>query len=380
MKKNMYMRAFLCATSLFCLSMGVPNVKTPATVAVSAAVENNTATTVPTEVPGSTPGSTSSSVPTAVPTSVPTASANPIESSEPTATPSGKVEKPKKKLKKVKKIKARRYSTHQVKISWKKTKKAKYYRVYYSRKKNGKYRVAGVTKKGHYLVGKLKNHKKYYFYVQACKKKKPTETDSLPSKKTSMRMKTYVRKTIFAGDSICEGVSWWTLPCLHIGGKKKVVAYKGLNTVTYHTKRIFGGKTGLQKVISEKPYRVYMMLGINEIHFRRWRDMIREYQGLVRAIKQASPQTDIVLCSVSPVTRGERARHKGFWQIPVFNRNLKKMAKRNNVKYTNYTAFLKDSQGYLKSCYATADGYHWKLPAYRKFAKIMQKYDLSLDR
>lgn len=285
-----------------------------------------------------------------------------------------------KQLGKVQGVKATRYSTHEIKISWKKQKKAKFYRVYYSWKKNGKYRLAGITKKQHYLVRKLKNHKEYYFYVKACKKRKATIADSSPSRKISIRTKTYQRKTIFAGDSICQGIAGWTIPSLHIGGRKKVVAYKGLNTVTFHTKRIFGGRTGLQKLIAEKPYRVYMMLGINEIHYRRWREMIREYEAMVRAIKSSSPKTDIVLCSVSPVTARERAHRKGFHQIPIFNRHLKKMAKRNGVKYLNYTAFLKDSRGYLKSGYAQRDGYHWKPPAYRRFAKVIQKYDLSQDR
>lgn len=285
-----------------------------------------------------------------------------------------------KKLKKVQGVTVTRYSTHEVKISWKKQKTAKFYKVYYSPNKNGKYRCVGTTKEQHFLVRKLKNHKKYFFYVRACQKRKITERDSVPSKTVSIQTRTYSRKTIFAGDSICQGIAGWTIPSLHIGGQKKVVAYKGLNTVTYHTKRIFGGKTGLQKLIEEKPYRIYMMLGINEIHFRRESEMIQEYEGMVHAIKQASPGTDIVLCGVSPVTAGECVKRDGFLQIPTFNRHLQKMAKRNGVKYLDYTDFLKDSKGYLKGNYAQADGYHWKPAAYQQFAKIIQKYDLSQDR
>lgn len=299
---------------------------------------------------------------------------DPVATTEPTSTPSVK------RLGKVQGVAVARYSTHEVKISWKKQKKAKFYKVYCSRKKNGKYRCVGTTKKQHYLVRKLKNHKKYYFYVRACHKRKATDTDSLPSKKISIKTRTYSRKTIFAGDSICQGIAGWTIPGLHIGGQKKVVAYKGLNTVTYHTKRIFGGKTGLQKLIAEHPYRVYMMLGINEIHFRRESEMIREYEGMVRAIKQASPNTDIVLCAISPVTLGERSKRPGFHQIPAFNRHLKRMAEKNGVKYLDYTSFLKDSRGYLKGNYAQRDGYHWRPPAYQQFAKIIQKYDISQDR
>ena len=313
----------------------------------------------------------------------PTKTAEPTETPESTETPEPE-ETPKPQipsLKKVSGVKLVRYSSNAVKVTWKKHKKAKYYRVYYSKKKAGKYQLAGVTKEQHFLVTKLKNKKTYYFYVQACQKKKASLSDSAPSKKAHMTMKTYKRKIIFAGDSICQGVGYGqAFPAMHSSAEKKTVAYKGLNTITFHTKRIFNGKTGLQKLISEKPYRAYMMLGMNEVHYRPANQMILEYRDLIQSIQQASPETDIVLCAVSPVTRAERGRNPGMKQIPVFNKQLKKLAKQLGVRYLDYTAFLKDSEGYLKTEYATGDGYHWKSPAYTKFGTIVGEYDKSLDR
>lgn len=303
-------------------------------------------------------------------------SPSPVSETEP---PSPTPDQP--RLKKVSRVRLVRYSTHEVKVTWKRYKKAKYYRVYYSKKRDGKFRLAGVTKKDHLLVKKLKNKTKYYFYVQAGRKRKVSPSDSPISKKVGMKMKTYSRKTIFAGDSICQGIGYGaTFSRMHIGGRKKTVAYRGLNTITFHTKRVFGGRTGLQRVIAEKPYRVYMMLGMNEIHGRPAKQIIPEYRDLIKSIQQASPNTDIVLCAVSPVTRGERARKPGMWQIPKFNKMLKKLAKKCGVRYFNYTGFLKDSQGYLKAQYSAGDGYHWNASAYTKFAAIVEKYDKSLDR
>lgn len=311
--------------------------------------------------PTATPTAASTEVPTAVPTA--------------TATPT-----PPPALRKVSGVKLVRYSTNAVKVSWKKHKKAKYYRVYYSQKKEGKYRLTGVTKNTHFLVSKLKNKKTYYFYVQACAKKKASLSDSQPSKKVHLTMKTYRRKIIFAGDSICEGIGYGqAYPKMHSSALKKTVAYRGLNTVTFHTKRIFGGRTGLQKLIAQRPYRVYMMLGMNEIHYRPASQMIAEYKDMIQAIQQSCPSTDIVLCAVSPVTRAERARHPGMRQIPIFNKKLKKMAKKLGVRYFDYTAFLKDSGGYLKAQYASGDGYHWKPAAYVKFGTITGKFDKELD-
>ena len=69
-----------------------------------------------------------------------------------------------------------------------------------------------------------------------------------------------------------------------------------------------------------------------------------------------------------------------MWQIPVFNKKLKKLAKKMGLHYLDYTGFLKDSGGYLKGVYAEGDGYHWKSPAYVKFGTVVGKYDRSLDQ
>lgn len=323
------------------------------------------------------PGITDSPDVTEEPVSTPEPSATPQASSSP--KPSASPTKAPDQLKAVSGVGVIRYSTHSVKVTWKKHKKAKFYRLYYY-KKNGNARLAGITKDTQYIVKKLKNNTNYYFYVVAGKKKKVSAGDSNPSKKIHIKTKTYVHKTIFAGDSICQGIAYGqAFPQMHFKGKKKVIAYRGLNTVTFHTKRIFEGRTGLQKLISEKPYRVYMMLGINEIHYRSASSMIAEYEEMVQAIRQGSPDTDIVLCAISPVTRAERARHSGYFQIPIFNQKLKKLAKKTGTTYFDYTSFLKDSSGYLKAEYAEGDGYHWKASAYTVFGKVVNKFEKSLD-
>lgn len=306
------------------------------------------------------------------PSMEPSVSTSPRPSVKPTKAPV--------RLEPVSGVDLARYSTHSVKVTWKKHKKAKFYSVYYY-KENGNAHLAGITKGTQYIVRKLKNNTSYYFYVVAGKKKKVSGSDSIPSKKVHIKTKTYVHKTIFAGDSICQAVGYGqAFPQMTFAGKKKVIAYRGLNTVTFHTKRIFDGKTGLQKLVAEKPYRAYLMLGMNEIHYRKTSDMVAEYKSIIQALKQGSPDTDIVLCAVSPVTRGEMARNPGYSRIPSFNKGLQKLAKKTGTTYFDYTSFLKDSDGYLKAGYAEGDGYHWKASAYTEFGKVVDKFDKSLDQ
>lgn len=237
-------------------------------------------------------------------------------------------------LKKVANIKLIRYSTKAVKVTWIKNKKARYYRVYYSKNKPSGYKCYGITKENHLLVDKLENNTDYYFYVQACSKKKKSSQDSKASRTVHIRTKTYSRKTIFAGDSITYGMGC-AFPAMHIGGIKKIVAARGLKTNTFYTQRIFHGQTGLQKLISEKPYRIYLMLGMNSILGTQQKDTIADFKHIIQSVQDACPKTSIVLCAIPPVSRAKKAFQPGFRKVPGVNRKMKKLAKQTGTDYFN---------------------------------------------
>ena len=275
-----------------------------------------------------------------------------------------------------------RYSTTSIKVMWdqSKNKKAKWYKVYYAKSKTGKFKLAGVTKNSWYRVKNLKNGQDYYFGVKACTTKKESGFDSMLSKTAKMKTVPYERTTIFAGDSITTGLSTYhILDEIAIGGKKSVVAAIGLNTMTFRTKKVFNGKSGVESIVAARPYRVYIMLGDNDIHFRNKNDLIDGYREIVRAIKEGTPDTDIVILAASPVTAAEVSRRKGFAQIPAYNQGLSALAKEMGVKYFDCTGFLKDSTGWLKSAYNAGDGVHWQPAAYHEYARRLTAYDKSQD-
>ena len=96
-----------------------------------------------TALPEVTPDAEATSTP--VPTEIPATLAVPV-----------------KKLPSVKK-KGSSFSTHSVKLTWKKQKKTKYYHVFVSTKKDGKYRKKLSTKNNVCLVKKLKNKRNIIF-------------------------------------------------------------------------------------------------------------------------------------------------------------------------------------------------------------------------
>lgn len=178
-----------------------------------------------------------------------------------------------------------RYSTSSIKVTWKENKKASCYKVYYATAKSGEYKLAGTTANTWYRVKKLKNDQTYYFRVKACAAKKASGLDGTASLASAMKTRTYKRTTIFAGDSITTGLTaYGAVDRIQIGGKKQVVASVGLNTTTFRTRREFSGLSALGTIVARQPYRVYIMLGTNEISYQSSGSVIARYQTIVQDI------------------------------------------------------------------------------------------------
>lgn len=283
---------------------------------------------------------------------------------------------------KVSGVRLARDSASSVKVSWNpgKNQQPKYYKVYYTDNAAGDYKLAGTTRDTLYRVSGLQVNRDYYFKVKACAAKKASGMDGALSDAVKIRTAPYNRTTIFAGDSITVGLRTYNiLSGMSIQGNKGIVAEVGLNTTTFRTRRVFEGKTGVEAIIAAKPYRVYLMLGDNEIHYRSKEDTVAGFREILKRIQAGTPDTDIVVLAATPVTSAKVAAQKGFAQIPAYNQSLKKLAKSMGVRYFDCTDFLKDADGWLKTSYAAGDGIHWTAEAYREYAKRLEAYDRTLD-
>ena len=284
---------------------------------------------------------------------------------------------------KVSGVRLARDSASSVKVSWNpgKNQQPKYYKVYYTDNAAGDYKLAGTTRDTLYRVSGLQVNRDYYFKVKACAAKKASGMDGALSDAVKIRTAPYNRTTIFAGDSITVGLRTYNiLSGMSIQGNKGIVAEVGLNTTTFRTRRVFEGKTGVEAIIAAKPYRVYLMLGDNEIHYRSKEDTVAGYREILKRIQAGTPDTDIVVLAATPVTSAKVASQKGFAQIPAYNESLKALAKSMGVRYFDCTDFLKDSSGWLKTSYAAGDGIHWKVETYREYARRLEAYDRSLEQ
>lgn len=271
-----------------------------------------------------------------------------------------------------------RYSTTSLKLEWEENPSAVCYKVYRSKEKNGDYKRVALTTKTYYRDKKLKKDTTYYYKVQACTTKGSSARNSALSQIVSKKTKEYKRTTVFAGDSLMVGVTC-ALNSIDIGGNKKGVAYKGLGTMTFQTRSVFNGKTGVEKVLHYKPYRVYLMLGMNEIFYRGVDDMMDNYAEIIETLKEESPNTDIVLLATSPVSKSEAKRRPGFKKISSWNKKIEKLAEKYDVHFYDYTADYTDADGYLIKKYNGGDGIHWNMKGYMHFGELIEKYDKALD-
>lgn len=226
----------------------------------------------------------------------------------------------------------------------------------------------------------LKASTKYYVRVRTYKTVSGTKYYS--SWSSAKTITTGKKITVFAGDSIMSGLlssSYNGVKYMSMSGTKKVVAYKGLNTLTFQTNSRFSGKTAVEKIISYKPYRVYLMLGTNEVSWRSVSSSMDNYAEIIEAIQEGSPTTEIVILAIPPVSKSVASSRTGFKKISTYNSKLKALAKEYGCTYYNYTSSFKNSSGYLLSKYNGGDGIHWNLAGYKKFGSLITAYDKKLE-
>lgn len=258
-------------------------------------------------------------------------------------------------------------------LRWKKAlprENVKKYLVYRSKKKNGRYKRVASVKKGYYKDKKVKQKKSYWYKIRLKLKggkiRKEDYTD--PVRQKSL-------KTVFVGDSTMESV-----PCYHVLPKKMMLtkigisAYGFMNTVYPYFSIKGRPSTGIKKLLYKKPNRVFIMLGMNELYWISKKRTVSDIRSIVKRIKKKRPGTEIVVLAISPSGRHHVSQVPANSKIQKCNKLLKKMAKRQKVKYHDWTKVFKNSKGYLTSKYGEGDGCHWKPSGARAFVRAIERY------
>ena len=254
-------------------------------------------------------------------------------------------------------------------LTWSAVKGATKYIVYRADSKNGKYTRIGTTTKCGYSDKKAKLHKSYYYVVRAYTVKSGKAYVSALSNKVKVQSK----KTVFVGDSVMEGVRIY-----HGYDAASYVTKVGVGTYTFYNSNYFKvGKnavTGVEKVISYQPDRVFIMLGMNEMTYKSHKAIFEYYGYIIEDIREACPGVQIVILPVSPTRATAPSNYPKNPKINAYNKDLKAFAKKMNCAYYDYTPAFKDASGYLRAKCDGGDGCHWNTYSAKLFITQIQKY------
>lgn len=169
---------------------------------------------------------------------------------------------------------------------------------------------------------------------------------------------------IFIGNSITDGGEWQELlnckKCLNRGSSGDIS---------------FGVNARLNDVLKDKPQKIFLLIGINDLSRGVPNDLIiNNYKTFVNRTKAQSPKTEIYLQSILPVNTTFRKFTDNIEKnIVVLNNAMREIAQNTQgVTYIDLYSKFSDSEGKLNKKY-TNDGLHLLGEGYILWAKIIRE-------
>ncbi len=169
---------------------------------------------------------------------------------------------------------------------------------------------------------------------------------------------------VFLGNSITERGKWQDL----LPGMKVINrGIGGDNT--------FGVLGRLDGILAEKPARIYLLIGINDLgRGLPIAVIIHNYQRIIARIKQLSPKTKVYIQSVLPLNEAvlPYAYLKGKnVKVQELNVAIQQVVQEHHLTFINLHEVFADEQGELKK-ELTEDGIHLKPMAYVEWVKYLK--------
>ena len=160
------------------------------------------------------------------------------------------------------------------------------------------------------------------------------------------------QEIIFLGDSIIEGGEWGELFA------NPNVKNRGING-----DGIEGVMKRLEEVVSSKPKKIFLMIGLNSLINHRPPKIGELHRELVQRILKKSPETTLYLQSILPINELVRKTMVDNKDVIAINNSIQNTASEFGLEYIDLHSIFKDENGRLKSEY-TSDGIHLNGAAY----------------
>ncbi|MDR3551858.1 MAG: GDSL-type esterase/lipase family protein, partial [Clostridia bacterium] len=180
----------------------------------------------------------------------------------------------------------------------------------------------------------------------------------------------YFSGAAFLGDSLTEGLEYFS-----VMDDATLLGETGLSTYTAltHPQTIGGKKVMVADAVkAAKPSVIYVMLGSNEINWMAQGDYIKYYDKLIDTLQKGSPQAQIEIESILPVTASYEKRYpdRSNSHIDQFNGALRLMCNSRGLKFLDIASVMKDEDGKLPSS-ASDDGIHLRAPYYNRWISYL---------
>lgn len=206
----------------------------------------------------------------------------------------------------------------------------------------------------------------------------PEDDEDVTLGETSDMGQAYLDSLIFVGDSTTAHLR--SRGVLTGGTDTKQVWVPSDNTllldINITQKKIVYPQTGEQITIAEaaakdKPAYMVLTIGLNGVtSFVNNKNLYQNCYGkLIDEIREASPDTKIILQSVFPVAANQKtfsvdaATLNGY--IDTLNGYVKELAEKKEVRYLDTASALKGADGNLPESYQNGDGIHLTAEGYR---------------
>lgn len=272
------------------------------------------------------------------------------------------------------KITVKNTTEKKVKITWSKSASANAYNIYRATSKTGPYKLIANTGSRKYVDENTISGQAYYYKVQANASIPGQTISSKMSKAKYVKAKARNLNIVVAGECYVEGIEVWAKNEYPKG--TNFVSYVGVSTYGFLNTKKFkvNGKsaTGIEKVASYKPDRVYFLLGMNEAGTDNTTPTINNFKKMIRRLKKVNKDVQIILLPIAPTGKHSSANVPKKSQRLKFNQAYANLAAvTENVYYYDYTGLFDNGKGYLKSSCDGGDGCHWNSKATIEFSKSL---------
>lgn len=205
----------------------------------------------------------------------------------------------------------------------------------------------------------------------------PTQGTEALLNETEDMGQAYVDKFVFLGDSTTYGLGYYDI----VPDSQVWTPASGTLTLSlWSTATIVYPEDGSEisiKDAAQKKQPEYMLitLGVNGVSFMDEEYFITEYTNLVLAVKEASPNTKIILNSIYPVSASYPVSN-GITneKIDAANVWIERIANSTGIKYLDSESVLKGSDGYLPESYNNGDGLHLNADSFALVMKYLRTH------